>query len=429
MSHSDLNSYLESIESAESIRIVETLRDGPYETTSIAVRTDEGGNDTGDPFVLKTIDRSLGEGEAYFALLAAQDAHADLSCIPRLFNVYRTESNVVVEMELVKGVTLEEDLATCKNRLKRTRQAFGRVLEAVGQLHLITPNPVIHRDLKPSNIMVCGDEVKLIDFGAARVYKPERTEDTTHFGTRGYAPPEQFGFGQTTPRSDVYALGMVLGFCLTGRAPNGERAWPEEARRRAPELWRVVDKATELDPDDRYESVWDMAVAFGRACGPNRVGAPAASTAAPAAIASAGAPAASTAAPAASASMPAGRADTRKPLSGLEIAGLVYDIVLVAIWIVFTLVMTLFGLFSPDTVLANGPVWYKLAFSFIVYVIMLGGFVYLVASKKPLYRKLPGLARFTLPRQIIAYAIVFVLCYVLVRALARAAGFTVSGIF
>ncbi len=85
--------------------------------------------------------------------------------------------------------------------------------------------PVIHRDLKPSNIIVSGanytpdtgmtfSSLVIIDLGIARVWREGADADTVKFGTRPYAPPEQYGFGQTSVRSDVYALGALLFFCL-----------------------------------------------------------------------------------------------------------------------------------------------------------------------------------------------------------------------
>ena len=416
MTNSDLNNYLESIERANRQRVVKTLREGPYETTRIVQNTDESGADVGEPFVVKSIDRSLSEGEAYFALFEAQRKGANLTCVPRLHSVYRTESNVIVEMELLDGKTLEEDFAHCSGRLKRTREVFGRVLEAVAQLHLIEPNPVIHRDLKPLNIMICNGEVKLVDFGAARVYKPESSQDTTHFGTRGYAPPEQFGFGQTTPRSDIYALGMVLVYCLTGEAPDSAEAHTDEARARAPELWRVVDKATELDPDNRYASAWDMYLAFSRACGPIAVdqGSPKA------------APRTQTQSQAQAQSQP--RAATKgSGLSGIEIAGLVWDVFLLIAWAGFFIVGLVTMLLSDQ--FSDSPLWFQIAFVVIVFGIMIGSIAFLISSKRPLYHAFPWLKKFTLPRQIITVVIVFVVCFFLTRGLARLAGHTVTPLF
>ena len=115
------------------------------------------------------------------------------------------------------------------NRVTRVATlGIGRGIAcAVGLLHggLGEGAPVIHRDLKPSNVMVVGGKnglprsFVLIDLGIARTWREGAEADTTRLGTRSYAPPEQFGFGQTSVRSDVYALGAVLWFCLTGEDP------------------------------------------------------------------------------------------------------------------------------------------------------------------------------------------------------------------
>ena len=57
----------------------------------------------------------------------------------------------------------------------------------------------------------------LIDLGAARRYRPEQKGDTVFLGTEITAPPEQFGYQQTDQRSDVYSLGMLLRFLLSGQ--------------------------------------------------------------------------------------------------------------------------------------------------------------------------------------------------------------------
>ncbi len=108
----------------------------------------------------------------------------------------------------------------------------------------------------------------LIDFGIARTYKTGAATDTVHFGTADYAPPEQYGFGQTDIRSDVYALGLVLWFCLTGRVPapsDRELAYTDSA---VPEpLRRVIVRAAAFDPSDRYPSARALRQAFTQACG------------------------------------------------------------------------------------------------------------------------------------------------------------------
>ena len=70
---------------------------------------------------------------------------------------------------------------------------------------------IIHRDIKPSNMILQADgRIRLIDFDAARIFKDNKATDTELLGTKDYAPPEQYGFGQTDPRSDIYSLGVTI---------------------------------------------------------------------------------------------------------------------------------------------------------------------------------------------------------------------------
>lgn len=80
---------------------------------------------------------------------------------------------------------------------------------------------IIHRDIKPEHIILTPDgKVKLIDFGAAREHKAEAGMDTRQFGTKGFAAPEQYGFAQTTKRTDIYAMGVMTVMLLSGKIPS-----------------------------------------------------------------------------------------------------------------------------------------------------------------------------------------------------------------
>jgi ankyrin repeat protein len=92
---------------------------------------------------------------------------------------------------------------------------FRQILNILQYLHSHTP-PVIYRDMKPSNIMESGGQIFLVDFGIARLFTPQTIG--TLIGTPGYAAPEQYkGFSE--PRSDLYSLGVVMHYLLTGRNP------------------------------------------------------------------------------------------------------------------------------------------------------------------------------------------------------------------
>jgi serine/threonine protein kinase len=104
---------------------------------------------------------------------------------------------------------------------------------------------LVHRDLKPGNIIMAADGPRIIDFGIARpVGGSTLTERGTLVGTYSFMSPEQFRGGPVTPSSDVFALGCVLAFAATGRAPfDGETAHQVMYRvlEAAPDLGEVAD--------------------------------------------------------------------------------------------------------------------------------------------------------------------------------------------
>jgi eukaryotic-like serine/threonine-protein kinase len=95
---------------------------------------------------------------------------------------------------------------------------IGRQLcEALAYLHELTP-PIVHRDIKPANVMIDGvGFIRLIDLGIARLVKQGSGQDTQHLGTPGYAAPEQGDpIGRSDERTDLYGLGALLFYLLSG---------------------------------------------------------------------------------------------------------------------------------------------------------------------------------------------------------------------
>jgi len=130
-----------------------------------------------------------------------------------------------------------------------------RLCGLLAELHGLEP-PIVHRDIKPENIILSPEgEPYLIDFGIARSYKPERETDTVHMGTRVTAAPEQYGFAQSNPRTDLYALGVTLRWMVTGSYR------PEALECADCPAWtkRFLRKAAAFDPADRYPSAEAMA--------------------------------------------------------------------------------------------------------------------------------------------------------------------------
>lgn len=186
--------------------------------------------------------------------------------IPRVFDYFSFRGSYYIVMEYIPGRTLEQILLARGSKAVDERVALAWALQICRALHFLSvqkPRPIVFRDLKPSNIMITHDgRVKLIDFGIARFFKPDKREDTYVYGTPGYAAPEQYGSGQTDVRSDIYSLGATLHHCLTGRGPSeAAREFPEP-RRSNPKITRqtaaIVSRALARDMAKRFQSALDM---------------------------------------------------------------------------------------------------------------------------------------------------------------------------
>ncbi len=250
----ELSNYLSALDRDSCYRVDAVLKQGPLETTERVYFVGEKNGAELGPFVRKYLAPGL--GGAYERIHAAQRDGARLSHLPRIVECHRQDERLVVVMEHVAGETLAEAVASATDRLDLVRRVFPDLCDAVSELHELFDPPIIHRDLKPGNVMVSAGGVTLIDLGIARTWRKGGEQDTTHFGTRAYAPPEQFGFGQTDVTSDVYALGMLLFFCLMGRDPMAADRERGFAGVGVPEPLRaVVAQATELDPARRLQTV------------------------------------------------------------------------------------------------------------------------------------------------------------------------------
>lgn len=264
----ELASHLASCERSGGYRVLEVLKESDFERTEKVVFEGEGGGELG-PFVRKRIEASCGLGGAYEQLLVAQRRGLRCPNLPRVLDCWNDGRWLNVVMEWLPGRTLAELVTEGGPSPELAREAVCQIASAVGWLHggLGGSMPIIHRDLKPSNVMVVGgaDGVPatfvVIDLGIARTWREGAPADTACLGTRSYAPPEQFGFGQTSVRSDVYALGAILFFCLTGEDPAAGRTDAQLAARPGvpPELASVVVRAMSFDPADRYASAADLA--------------------------------------------------------------------------------------------------------------------------------------------------------------------------
>ena len=195
-------------------------------------------------------ERALLQSSVLYKILREQDNPH----IPKIFRLFERDGKLIVVEEHIDGQTLGE-LAEYRSEIlteKFITDIFVQICDALAPLHKAN---VIHRDLTPSNIMVTKEKVvKVIDFGIARIFKPDSRADTEFLGTRGYAAPEQLGvfeLGQTDARTDIFILGTTIKNLL-GKDYCGRLA-------------KVLERCTDLNPAARYQSVPDLLDAINRA--------------------------------------------------------------------------------------------------------------------------------------------------------------------
>ena len=303
MTSPDLQTCLANLEHDKHYRVAEMLKSSEFETTEVVVYepdelSAESSIQPGARYIRKQIANASDAGSAYELLYLAEKQGRKLACAPRVLDCYDIPGYKVVILEYLEGETLDAWIAQHGAGEQTTRLLFPKLCDAVVQLHAAFEPALIHRDIKPSNIIILGDglatggsadrtvdgavdrlgaggasagggaglSVRLLDFGIARVFNEESDCDTHALGTRSYAPPEQFGFGQTDMRSDVYALGAVLYFMLTGATPQASFSSQEKRdvflSAANPALAAVIRKASAFDPQQRYQTVGELKAAF-----------------------------------------------------------------------------------------------------------------------------------------------------------------------
>jgi serine/threonine protein kinase len=142
--------------------------------------------------------------------------------LPRIIDHFTEPECWYVVMEFIEGTPLEKRLEQAKSSLIPLVEAIDIFLVLCNILHYLhsqTP-AIIYRDLKPANIMLTpSGRLFLVDFGIARLFKPGQSKDTLPFGSPGYAAPEQYGKAQSTTRTDIYSLGVIMHQLLSGDDP------------------------------------------------------------------------------------------------------------------------------------------------------------------------------------------------------------------
>lgn len=175
--------------------------------------------------------------------------------IPKALFFLEDQGTGYLVRQYMEGQTLKEYVKTHGALSEKEIISIAlSICDILSLLHNQSP-PVIHRDIKPENIIIAPDgEIRLVDFGIARVFRENATSDTVAIGTRPYMAPEQFGGTQTDARSDLYALGVVMIFLTTLKhdRTNIAKRFPY------PRLAPVVSRLVKADPEFRYQNAAEL---------------------------------------------------------------------------------------------------------------------------------------------------------------------------
>ena len=214
--------------------------------------------DTKQIYVMKKID--VYDRHVYEVLMSEQPP-----MIPKIYECIESDGILYLIEQYIFGITVEDYIRRygCFN-IEQVRRITELLCEILDYLHNL-PNAIIHRDIKPSNIILCGDfeqdknitEIYLIDYNTAREYNAAVKQDTVLMGTIGFAAPEQYGFGQSDVRTDIYSLGALINYMLCGKMLS------EAVYTKDNVFSKIIQKSTMIAPEQRYQNVNEIRAELG----------------------------------------------------------------------------------------------------------------------------------------------------------------------
>ncbi|NWJ41158.1 MAG: protein kinase [Geothrix sp.] len=246
----------------------------------------------GREVAIKTILPAAAQGGEAKERFAREARAAGVLNHPNLVTIYEfgeDQGVLYIAMEYVKGHDLEELLQDHSLTRSESLEILAQVCDGLGFAHR---QQIVHRDIKPTNVRVQRDgrrlHAKVMDFGVAKISNSDMTATGMVMGTVSYMAPEYIRFGKPDPRSDLFAVGVMLYESLSGRKPFAGDTTPtvlykivneppdpietEKLQGISPAIRTVLDRALCKNPEERYQTAEDLAKALRAAKDPSWMG-------------------------------------------------------------------------------------------------------------------------------------------------------------
>lgn len=199
-------------------------------------------------FVKKTVDK-----DTYKIYKAIEDI--EIKFMPKIVETIKADEEYIIIEEFIKGDTIDA-LINKDGKIKKNvfseEKAISYTIDIGEALKEVHGRNIVHRDISPNNVIIDeNDRAILLDFDNSRIYKENKSRDTVLMGTTGFAAPEQRGYIATDARGDIYSLGNLLNYMLTGNVVQNEIY-------KKTGLYNVISKAVKFDPEDRYYCIEDF---------------------------------------------------------------------------------------------------------------------------------------------------------------------------
>lgn len=185
---------------------------------------------------------------------------SDIECkyMPKIIDTIKVDDEYIIIEEFIKGDSV--DYLIKQNGVFSEEKAVSYIIDIGEALKQIHGRNIVHRDITPNNVIIDeNDRAVLLDFDIARMEDKSESRDTTLLGTAGFASPEQYGFAPTDTRGDIFSMGALLNFMLTGDVVQ-KKIYTKTG------LYNVISKSIQIDPENRYNRIEEFIIDVSAYC-------------------------------------------------------------------------------------------------------------------------------------------------------------------